>query len=67
MEMDEKSFGFFNDDGSEINPDLIVKPSLCVSCRKDDDPSEEVLCVLNRADQQEEDEFCCYGYEAKEL
>jgi hypothetical protein len=67
MEMDEKLFGFYNDDGSEINPDLIVKPSLCVSCRKDGDPSEEVLCILNRADQQGEDEFCCYGYEDKEL
>ena len=67
MEMDEKLFGFFNDDGSEINPDLIVKPSLCVSCKKDGDPSEEVLCILNRADQQGEDEFRCYGYEVKEL
>lgn len=65
--MNDKSFGFFNDDGSEINPDLIVKPSLCVSCKKDDDSSEEVLCVLNRADQQGEDEFRCCAYEAKEL
>ena len=31
MEQEPKS-GFFRDDGTEINPDLIVKPSLCVSC-----------------------------------
>lgn len=30
--------GFFRDDGTEVNPNLIAKPSLCVSCRKDDDP-----------------------------
>jgi len=35
--------GFFRDDGTEINPDPIVKPSLCVTCRKDDDPREEIL------------------------
>ena len=36
--MDDKpKSGFFRDDGTEINPSLIVKPSLCVSCKKDDD------------------------------
>jgi hypothetical protein len=43
--------GFFRDDGTEINPNLIRKPGLCVSCRKDDDPQEEILCTLVRADQ----------------
>ena len=57
--------GFFHDDGSEINPDLISKPSLCVSCRKDDDPREEVLCTLTRADQQGEEEFECFAFERK--
>jgi len=64
---DEMPFGLYDDDGNQINPDLIVKPSLCVSCAKDDDPSEEILCLLNRADQEGEDEFQCYAYEPKRL
>ncbi len=61
--MEEKPFGFFNDDGSEINPELVPKPSLCLTCKKDDDPSQNILCTLNRADQQDEVEFLCYAYE----
>jgi len=57
--------GFFHDDGTEINPDLITKPSLCVSCRKDGDPNEEVLCTLTRADQQGEEDFQCFAFEPK--
>ena len=42
--------GLFNDNGTRINPDLVVKPSLCVSCKKDGLPGEEeMLCLLNRA------------------
>ena len=26
---------YFDDDGTEINPDLIPKPDLCISCKKD--------------------------------
>jgi hypothetical protein len=61
----ENPFGLYDDDGTEINPDLIVKPSLCVSCRKDEEPSEEILCMLNRADQEGEDEFRCDAFEPK--
>ncbi len=57
--------GFFNDDGTRINPDLIPKPSLCVTCRKDGDPREEILCILNRAGQQGEPEFRCGAYVSK--
>ena len=57
MTMDDKTFGVYDDDGNEINPNLIVKPSLCVMCRKDDDPVEETLCLLNRIDQEGESEF----------
>jgi hypothetical protein len=56
---------FFRDDGTEIDPDLIAKPSLCVSCRKDDDPDEEIPCTLARADQQGEEEFECFAFEPK--
>jgi len=31
---------YFNDDGTEFNPDLIPTPSLCVSCIKRDDPED---------------------------
>jgi hypothetical protein len=57
---------YFDDDGNEINPDLIPKPDLCVSCEKDVlGGEEELLCNLNRADQQGDIEFKCYAYVAK--
>ena len=31
---------YFNDDGTEFNPDLIPKPSLCVACANDDTDDE---------------------------
>ena len=59
--------GLFNDDGSEINPALVVKPSLCVTCRKDGLPGEEeILCTLNRAACKCDDDFQCGAYERKE-
>ena len=48
-----------------MNPDLVSKPSLCVFCAKDEDPDEEMLCNLNRLDQQDEPEFKCFAYEPK--
>lgn len=63
--MDEGTHGFFNDDGTPINPNIVPKPSLCVSCRHDDDPKQEILCTLNRIDQQGEEDFKCYAYVKK--
>ena len=58
---------YFDDDGTEINPDLVPKPDLCVSCKKDErSGEEEILCNLTRADQQGEEEFHCEAYEPKE-
>ena len=57
---------FYDDDGNELNPDLVPKPTLCVSCAKDDDPKEEVLCLLNRLDQQDEAEFKCFAFVPKD-
>ena len=58
---------FFDDDGTEVNSDLAPKPSLCISCKKDElSGEEEILCNLNRMDQQGEDEFICGAYEPKE-
>ena len=56
---------FMSDDGTAINPDLIAKPSLCVSCKKDGDPEVEVLCVLVRADQRGEQVFECDAFEPR--
>ena len=57
----------FDDDGTEINSELISKPDLCITCKKDGlSNEEEVLCNLTRADQQGESEFICEAYEQKE-
>ncbi len=57
---------YFNDDGTEFNPDLIPKPDLCITCKKDgSDGEEEVLCNLTRADQQGDGRFECEAYEQK--
>jgi hypothetical protein len=58
---------YYNDDGKEFNPDLLPKPSLCATCKKDNDPNEEILCNLTRADQQGEEEFVCYAYKLKTI
>jgi hypothetical protein len=67
METPDDRGRYLDDDGNELNPDLIPKPALCISCAKDDDPDEEeqILCNLNRLDQQDEPEFECFSYEPK--
>jgi hypothetical protein len=60
--MTEKSHGYFKDNGTEFNPNLISKASLCATCKKNDSPEYEVACSLTRADQ-EEDIFICFAYE----
>jgi hypothetical protein len=57
--------GYFDDDGNNLNPDLYPKPQLCLSCKKNDDESEEILCNLNRLDQVGEPEFICFAYQNK--
>lgn len=54
--------GYFHDDGTPLNPDLIPKPQLCLSCLNDDDENQEILCHLTRLDQKNEKEFKCYAY-----
>ena len=58
---------YFDDDGNELNPDLIPKPGLCVSCRLDetDDETEQVLCNLTRLDEAGAGEFICYAFVPK--
>lgn len=55
--------GYFNDDGTPLNPDLYPKPQLCLSCKNNDNPHQEIVCTLTRLDQKDEPEFSCYAYE----
>ena len=58
---------YYDDDGTEINPDLISKPDLCITCKKNGlSGEEEILCYLTRADQQGQDEFVCDAYKPKD-
>ena len=66
MNKPDDKLRYFDDDGNEMNPNLTSKPSLCISCVKDEDPNEEMLCNLNRLDQQDEADFKCEAYEPKE-
>lgn len=63
--MDGEINGYYDDDGNKINPDLIPKPGLCLICKLDDDPNEEILCNLNRLDQMDECKFKCGAYQPK--
>ena len=60
-----KIAGFFDDDGYEINSDLIKKPSLCLICKNDDNPDEEMLCNMTRYDQKDDNEFKCFSFSKK--
>jgi len=65
--MNEDTPKFYDDDKTEVNSDLIPKPSLCITCKKDESSGKEnILCDLNRMDQQGEDEFICGAYEPRE-
>lgn len=58
--------GYYNDDGTELNDDLVPKPGLCLTCKKDNaGGKEEILCVLTRNDQKDDGDFECGAYEPK--
>jgi hypothetical protein len=54
---------YFDDEGNPLYPNLHPKPQLCLSCTKNEDESEEIMCNLNRLDQLGESEFKCFAYE----
>jgi hypothetical protein len=54
---------YFADDGTPVNPDLFPKPQLCLSCKKNNDADEELVCTLTRLDQRSEAVFECFAYE----
>ncbi len=59
--MEEEINGIYDDDGNKI--EYIEYQGLCMTCKKKDDPNEEILCKLNLFDQMDGDEFICYAYE----
>jgi len=65
----EEINGFYDDDGTRINLELIRKPGLCLLCCKNDidDPLENILCTMTRHDQRNkgDEEFECGAFEKK--
>ena len=59
------SGGLFDDDGTPINLESIPVPGLCVICKhyQEDDAEENLLCQLNRYDQQNSPDFQCGAFE----
>jgi hypothetical protein len=57
--------GLFNDDGIRIDPDQVPVPSLCIICKQhlSDDEEENILCLLTRNDQRNDDGFECGMFE----
>lgn len=57
--------GFYNDDGEKIDPESVPIPSLCLICKSyhTDDWEENLLCLMNRFDQKDNDEFRCGAFE----
>ena len=64
--MDNEINGCYLDDGTKIDPNLVPKHGLCISCALDDDPAEEMLCTLNINDQMNEAEFTYFAYKPKQ-
>ena len=56
--------GFFNDDGTPIDPKKVPVPSLCMVCETFyiDDPEEKFLCMMNRNDQRDDPNFVCGAF-----
>jgi hypothetical protein len=53
---------YYDDDGNEIDPTGIPIPRMCLMCEKKDEPTEEILCNLNRLDQAGETHFKCGAF-----
>lgn len=64
--MSKEIKGFYDDNGNKVNPDLLPKPQLCLSCKSNvsEDWEEDLLCQMNRYDQRNDKEFKCFAYKA---
>ena len=63
--MDEFLNGFYSDDGELIDKNSIPVPGLCILCEshQTDDPEENLLCLMNRYDQLNSNEFRCGAFQ----
>ena len=41
IKMENNKPQYFDDDGNEVNPDLVPKPDLCITCKKENIPGKE--------------------------
>ncbi len=57
-------WGFYDDDGNQVDPGLLKVPGLCLVCRlyQTDDNEENLLCTMNRYDQRNKDHFECAAF-----
>jgi len=57
--------GLFNDDGTPVDIASIPIPALCLQCRSflEGDAEENILCLMTRNDQKDDDDFNCYSFE----
>jgi hypothetical protein len=57
--------GFYDDDGNKIDPMTVKKPGLCLLCKHNEstDQMENILCLMNRYDQRDCDDFECGAFE----
>jgi hypothetical protein len=60
-----KISGIFDDDGYAIDPKTIKKPSLCLTCKRENSKNweDDVLCNLSRNDKRNSKKFICGAYE----
>jgi hypothetical protein len=61
----EEINGFFNDDGTKIDPESVPVPGLCIICKKHHAANrhENMLCLMNRNDQKDDGDFKCDAFE----
>jgi len=58
------SMKVYDDDGTEMNAYELPARPLCTTCRHNNDPKQEPMCLLTRLDQKGDVEFRCDAYEA---
>jgi hypothetical protein len=58
--------GFYDDNGNKIEPDSVPIPGLCLICKKYllEDWDENLLCLMNRSDQRNNDSFECGAFQS---
>lgn len=61
----EEINGFYDDNGNKVDPDTVPIPSLCIICKSHqiDDWEENLLCLMNRFDQKDDNDFKCGAFD----